>query len=36
MCVLDIVNLVLVGWLVRNEVQKQRKRNRYKKYIDME
>jgi hypothetical protein len=36
MCVLDIVNLVLVGWLVRNEVKKQRKRNRYKKYIDME
>jgi hypothetical protein len=34
MCVLDIINLVLVVWLVRNEVKKQNKRNRYKKYME--
>jgi hypothetical protein len=34
MCVLDIINLVLVVWLVRNEVIKQNKRNRYKKYME--
>jgi hypothetical protein len=34
MCVLDIINLVLVVWLVRNEVIKRNKRNRYKKYME--
>jgi hypothetical protein len=34
MCVLDIINLVLVVWLVRNEVIKQNKRNKYKKYME--
>jgi hypothetical protein len=34
MCVLDIINLLLVVWLVRNEVKKQNKRNRYKKYME--
>jgi hypothetical protein len=34
MCVLDIINLVLVVWLVRNEVIKQNKRKKYKKYME--
>jgi hypothetical protein len=34
MCVLDIINLLLVVWLVRNEVIKRNKRNRYKKYME--
>jgi hypothetical protein len=34
MCVLDIINLLLVVWLVRNEVKKQNKRNRYKTWKD--
>ena len=34
MCVLDIINLVLVVWLVRNEVIKRNKRNKYKKYME--
>jgi hypothetical protein len=34
MCVLDIINLLLVVWLVRNEVIKQNKRNKYKKYME--
>jgi len=34
MCVLDIINLLLVVWLVRNEVIKRNKRNKYKKYME--
>jgi hypothetical protein len=34
MCVLDVVNLVLVVWLVRNEVRKKNKQKKYKKYME--
>jgi hypothetical protein len=34
MCVLDVVNLVLVVWLVKNEVRKKNKQKKYKKYME--